>query len=144
MTLHQNDGCLDHLTANLIGNSRNATFQNIGQFHNHILDLKGSDAVTGGLDHIVSAANIPVEAVFIFPGQVAGVIETVTPGLCGNIGTSFISETQAAGKTLGNINTNFAGLTGVNGVAVAVQKLHIVNRYGLAHRTQPMISVLSD
>ena len=83
---------------------------NIRKFHNNTFDFKGSDAVAGGLDHIVRTANIPVEAVLVLPGQVAGVVEAVTPGLGGDFFVAFVAVGKTAGKTLGNRVSRRLGL----------------------------------
>ena len=51
-----------------------AAFEHVGQLHDDAFDLERPDAVAGGLDDVVRAADIPEVAVLIPPGQVAGVV----------------------------------------------------------------------
>ena len=65
--LDQHDACLDHLSTQLVGCCGNASFQNVGQLHNNVFDLEGTDAVAGRLDNVVDSANVPEESVCITP-----------------------------------------------------------------------------
>ena len=137
--LHQHNAGLDHLAANLIGSGGDTAFQNIGQLHDDVFDLKGSDPVAGGLDHVVSTANVPVEAFLIPPGQVAGVVVAIPPGLRSDLLIAFIAVGQAAGQALGDIDADLAGLTGVHLVALNVQQVHIIQGHGLTHGAQLVV-----
>ena len=61
-------------------------------------------------------------------------IVAITPGLGGNVGASLVGVGKSARQSLRNINANFAGITGGNGLALNIQKLDIVKRYRLTHR----------
>ena len=80
---NQNDAGLDDLAADLVGRGADTAFQDIRQLHDGALDLERPDAVAGGLDDVVGAANIPVVAVLIPPCHIAGVIQTVVPDRLG-------------------------------------------------------------
>ena len=56
-------------------------FRDCRMFHQSALDFEGSDQVAGGLDHIVRAADKPVIAVRVAPGQVAGQIPAAREAL---------------------------------------------------------------
>ena len=79
----EDDISLDQLSPDFIGNAHHGTFKDIGQFHKNAFHLKGTDAVSGALDQIVGTPHIPVVAVLIFPGGIAGVVESVVPAFVG-------------------------------------------------------------
>ena len=55
---------------------------------------------TGGLDHVVGAAHVPVEAVLVLPGHIAGVVEAVPPVLGGLLLVALVAVAQTAGQTV--------------------------------------------
>ena len=76
-SLCENDRCLNNLTSDLIRSGGNTTLENVRQLHNNAFDFKGTDAVTGGFDNVIGAADVPIEAVLIAPSNVARVVVAV-------------------------------------------------------------------
>ena len=103
-SLGQHDAGLDDLTAHLIRHGGNAAFQHVGQLHDDAFDLERPDAVAGRLDDVVHAAHVPVEAVLIPPGGVAGMVIAVVPGLLRLLLVAVIALEQAAGDFFGGLD----------------------------------------
>ena len=139
-TFGKNDGGFNDLTADFIGSTGNAAFQNIGQFHDNTFDLEGPDAVTGGFDHVIGAADIPEEACFIHPSNVAGVVETVMIYGFGAFFISVIAVKEAAGNFFGSADADFAVFPGGYFVAFAVKQYNVVEGAGFPHGTDADIS----
>ena len=133
MSLGEHDGGLDHLAADLVRRGGDAAFQHVGQLHDDGFDLEGPDAVAGGLDHVVGAADIPEVAVLIPPGHVAGVVHAVVPHRVGGLLVAVVAGEQAAGDLLVGADADLAGLAGLDLVAVGIQQVHVEQRAGLAH-----------
>ena len=94
--LDEHDAGLDDLPAHLVRRSGHAALEHIRQLHDDVFDLERPDAVAGGLDDVVRAANVPVEAVLIAPREVAGVVESVVPDGLGALLVLIIAEEQPA------------------------------------------------
>ena len=47
--------------------------------HQRTFHFEWADAVTGALDYVVCATDKPKVAVLVFPGNIAGVINTIVP-----------------------------------------------------------------
>ena len=92
----EDDGGLDDLPADLVRRGGNAAFEHVRQLHDDVFDLERPDAVAGGLDDVVRAANVPVEAVLIAPREVAGVVESVVPDGLSALLVLIIAEEQPA------------------------------------------------
>ena len=94
--LDQYDAGLDDLPAHLVRRGRHAALEHIRQLHDDVFDLERPYAVAGGLDDVVRAAYVPVEAVLIAPREVAGVVESVVPDGLGALLVLIITEEQPA------------------------------------------------
>src|SRR5262249_49580333 len=68
----QHDPGLDLLGADRIRNADHRRHRDRGMLHQRVLDLRGADAIAGGRDHIVLAADIPEIAVLILHAEIAG------------------------------------------------------------------------
>ena len=81
----KDNGCLYHLPADFIGHTGDGAFHYGRMGHQGAFHLKGADAVTGTLDDIVGTAYKPKVTVFIFPSNIARVIDTVVPCLAARV-----------------------------------------------------------
>ena len=95
----------------------------------------GRDAVAGGLDDVVRAANVPVEAVLIAPREVAGVVESVVPDGLSALLVLIISEEQPA-EVLSSrgMDDDLARVAVGSRGAILIDKVDAVAGDGLAHR----------
>ncbi len=59
----------------------NGALHDGGMLHQNAFNFKRADTITGRLNDVVGSSNIPEIAVLILPGSVAGVVQTVVPGL---------------------------------------------------------------
>ena len=95
--LGQNDARLDDLPAHFVGGGRDAAFEHVGEFHDDAFDFKRPDAVAGGLDYVVRAADIPVKSVLVAPRHVSRMIVAVVPHLGRAFGLVVVAEKEPAG-----------------------------------------------
>lgn len=130
----KHDVCLNDLTSDLVGSGGDGTFKNIGQLHDDAFDLKRPDAVSGGLDDIIHAADIPVESILITPCNVAGMIISVVPDLFGLFLVFIVALEQSTGNLIGGFDDDLARFAVGNGISVAVEKGDIELGRGFAHR----------
>ena len=129
----QHDAGLDHLAAHLVRGCGHAALQHVGQLHDDGFDLERPDAVAGGLDHVVHAADVGQEAVLILPGDVAGVVPAVVQHLVGLFLIAVVAHEQAAGRAFADADADLAVLAGGDGVAVGIQQADVVQGRGTAH-----------
>ena len=132
-SLRKNDARLDNLAANRVRSSAYAALENVRKLHDDALDLERSDAVAGGFDDVVLAADIPVEAVLILPCNVAGVVDAVMPSLLGEVLTAVVAEVETARNVGFGVDADLAVLADRHGLSVVVKDVDMVLRRGLAH-----------
>ena len=133
--LDEHDAGLDDLPAHLVRRGGHAALKHIRQLHDDVFNLERPDAVAGGLDDIVRAANIPVEAVLIAPREVSGVVESVVPDGLGALLVLIITEEQPAEMLASRSMDDDLARVAVGGrVAVLIDKVDAVAGDGLAHR----------
>ena len=58
---------------------------------------------------------------------------TVAPGFGGSLFIALIGVGKAAGKTVRNTDADFAVFAGSSFLAVGIEKMHVIQGYGLAH-----------
>ena len=133
--LDEHDAGLDDLPAHLVRRSGHAALKHIRQLHDDVFDLERPDAVAGGLDDVVRAANIPVETVLIAPREVAGVVESVVPDGLSALLVLIIAEEQPA-EVLSSrgMDDDLACVAVGSRGAVLIDKVDAVAGDGLAHR----------
>src|SRR5690606_33512516 len=73
-SLHQRDIGVDGLPLDLMGITDNSGLCHLGVQHQCALDLRGSQSVTGNVDHVIHAAGHPVVSVLVPPRAVAAEI----------------------------------------------------------------------
>ena len=98
-------------------------------------DLEGADAVAGGLDDVVGAADEVVIALLIRPDHVAGVVHAVAEGVARLFRVLVIAHEQAAGTALGNVDAQFALLAALHVAPGGVHHADVVVRAGNARGT---------
>ena len=133
-SLGQHDGCLHDLTARLVRHAGDGAFKHVRKLHDHALNLKRADAVARGLDDVIDAADIPVIAVLVAPGGVAGVVQAVVPRFGGLLLITVVAGEQAAdGGIAVGADDDLARLADRHAFAVLVDDVHVILRVGPAH-----------
>ena len=74
---------LNHHATNLIGHTRNGTFNHGRVCHQRTFHFKRTDTIATTLYHIIGSAHKPIISVFVAPCYVARVIHAVVVGLVG-------------------------------------------------------------
>ena len=131
--LCEDDRSLDYLSSYRIRCSAYAAFKHIRELHNNAFDLERSDAVAGGLDNVVNTSDIPEVAVLVLPRSIACVVNFIVPYLLGLFLIAVVAEEESAGAALVGADNDLAGLTGLDGLAVGINYVNIVEYAGLAH-----------
>src|SRR5690606_11667272 len=90
----QNDGGLDHLAADLVGNTGDGALHYSGMGHDCTLYLKWTDAVSRAFDDIVLPTYKPVVPIFVAPGHIAGMVEVVGIDTARKLFIAIISHEQ--------------------------------------------------
>ena len=133
-TGHQHNAGLHHLAPHLVRRGGYAALQHVGQLHDDTLNLKGPDAVAGGLDHVVRPAHVPQVSILVLPRHVPGVVEAVVPHALGLLLVPEIAGEQAAGSlALLRPDADLPVLAGGRRLAVGVYQHQVVAGDGLAH-----------
>lgn len=101
--------------------------------HQRTLHLERPYAVAGALDDVVGTSHKPVVSVFVTPCQVAGVIETVVPGLLRQLVVAVIALEQAYRLAVAGVYAYLAFLTILTFRAVGFEQMDVVLRVRLAH-----------
>ena len=135
---NQNDSCLYNLPADIVRRCGYPAFQNIRQFHDHAFDLKRPDPVSGGLNDVVYAADIPEEPVFVLPRCVAGMVISVPPDLCGLFLVPVIAGCKSARRSLVDPDNNFSDFTDRNALSFLIHEFDLIYRRRFSHRSDLM------
>ena len=126
------DDCRFHdLSAQVVGDGGDCTFQHRGVFHKRAFDLERSDAVARRFDDIVLSSDVPEPAVFVLIGKVAGVeVNVVFKGG----GARLVLEVARDESALifRFQYGDFAFFAGFNLVFVVVDKAHVVQGAGFS------------
>ena len=109
--LTKDDGCLNHHTTDIVGYTGDGTLYHGRMRHQGTLYFERTNTVAGTLDHIVDTTLKPVIAVFIAPGHIACVVETVVPSLMGQLRIAVVFLEQANGFAVADTYHDFTLLT---------------------------------
>ena len=101
-------------------------------FEQDVLDLEGADAIAGGLNHVVVAADVPEGAVLVLPGHIARVVPAVVDDLGRLLGVAVILHHDALGTRV-HLDADLAALARVALGAVVALQLQGVEGHGLSH-----------
>ena len=118
IALYKYYACLDYLTADLVGCRRNSAFKNIRKLHDYVFDLEGSYTVARRLNNVVCTSYVPKESVLILPCEVAGMIISVAPRFCRNLGVTLVRIGKSARKSSRYIDTDLSALTRLDRLAL--------------------------
>ncbi len=77
----QHDESLDDLGSFRVGFSDHGNFRNGGMLHEHVLDLKRSDAVRRAGNHVIASGNEPEVAIRVRIGTIAGEVPPLMKAL---------------------------------------------------------------
>ena len=97
IALGENDRRLYDLAADRVRRSRNGTFEDCGVRYQNALDLERTYAVAAGLDNVVVAPDIPIIAVLVALGGIAGVVVAVMPNLVGELLALVVAAEKSGG-----------------------------------------------
>ena len=131
--LGQDYGRLDDHSADRVGDSGDGALQHGRVHHEDALDLERTYAVAAGLDDVVVAADVPVVAVLVAVGGVAGVVHSIVPRLVRQLLAVVVAAEQSRRVAVLTANDDLADLAHRNGVPVGVHQIHVVKGRGLAH-----------
>ena len=137
-SLDESDGSLydDASDALRVRCAGNGTLENIRKLHDDVLDLEGSDSVTGRLDDVVRTSDIGDVSVLIHPSGIARVIPAVVPSIVCELRCEVVLEEQSLRMIVLSVDADLACFTRLANVAVGIEDLNVVERIGLAHGSE--------
>ena len=133
--LTQHDGSLHHHASDVVGNTCDGALYDSGVGHQRTLYLERTNAVATRFDDVVDTTLKPVVAVFVAPGHITSVIESVVPGLTGKLWVAVVLLEETDGLAVAYTHHNLALLTIFTRCTVGADQVDVVLGVGDTHRT---------
>ena len=102
-----------------------------GTFH-----FEWADTITGALDHIVCTAYKPKITVFIFPGNVSRIVDTIIPSFVCTFRITVVLFKQSQRLAFIRTNYDLSLFAGFHRTTVVVYQVYIILRIGQSHATR--------
>ena len=104
--------------------------------HQRTFHFEWADAVTGALDYVVCTTDKPKVAVLVFPGNIAGVINTIVPSFVSAFRIPVVFFEKSKRFTFAGADYNLSLLTRFNRAAFMVDQVYIILRIRKPHASR--------
>ena len=104
--------------------------------HQRAFYFERADTITGTFDNIVRTAYKPEITVFIFPGNVTGVVDTVMPSFASTFRITIVLFEETDGFTFAGADYDLSLFSGFNGTTFVVYQVNVILRIRQSHASR--------
>ena len=104
--------------------------------HQCTFHFEWTDAVARALDNVVCTTNEPKVTVFVFPGNVTGIINTIVPSFVSTFRIPVVFFEKSERFAFAGADYNLSLLTGFNRATFMVNQIYIILRIRQPHASR--------